>query len=291
METYTRTDLACEAPETAEGHGVYRRAYQDGDIRIEEMRVTAGEGERMSGRAPGRYVTLHCERIWEMEPKTLHNAALATARVLESFLCEWHANTAHSRVLIAGLGNRFITPDSVGPRTADQITVTNHAAGNALFLRLGCRRVCALAPGVLGQTGLEAAALIAEAARAAESELIVAVDALAARSPARLGATIQISDAGIQPGSGIGNRRAAVTKETMGIPVVAVGVPTVVDSSTLIQDALTQAGIREVDDALEAVLRDGQSYIVSPRESDLIAASAASLLSEALNRTLNPTLL
>lgn len=193
---------------------------------------------------------------------------------------------------MAGLGNRFITPDSIGPRTADLVTVTNHARGEAhLFSLLGCARVSAFSPGVLGQTGFEAASLITEAAKAADADAILAVDALAARSTARLAATIQISDTGIRPGSGIGNCRTAITREKVGIPVIALGVPTVVDSATLVWDALEQAGIRDPSRELRQVLDNDRSFIVSPKESDVIADTVAELLSGAINRALTPILL
>ncbi len=294
MHNYTRTDLACESPIPEEGRGISLTEYSRGGIRVEEMQVQAGEGERSTGRAAGRYVTLHCGKIWEMDKDALAHTAEAAAEILLSFLTDIIGAPpgAETGIFVAGLGNRFITADSIGPRTADLVTVTNHASGEeSLLSRLGCSRVSALAPGVLGQTGLEAARLIAEAASAARADAIIAVDALAARSTERLGTTVQISDTGIRPGSGIGNHRAAITKATMGIPVIALGVPTVVDSATLVWDALSNAGMEEADDSLTRVLENGRSYIVSPRESDLIAASVAELLGGALNRVLTPALL
>ena len=156
------------------------------------------------------------------------------------------------------------------------MTVTNHAREEEHLLSLlDCVRVSAFSPGVLGQTGFEAATLIAEAARSAGADAIVAIDALAARSTARLGTTVQISDTGIRPGSGIGNCRIPITREKMGIPVIALGVPTVVDSATLVWDALGRAGIDHPSGELRQVLNNDRSFIVSPKESDVIAASVA----------------
>ena len=143
----------------------------------------------------------------------------------------------------------------------------------------------------MGQTGFEAAALIAEASKTAGADAIVAVDALAARSTSRLGTTVQISDTGIRPGSGLGSCRTPITREEMGIPVIALGVPTVVDSATLVWDALEQAGIDHPSEDLRQVLHNGHSFIVSPKESDVIADSVAELLSGAINRALTPLLL
>ena len=294
MQNLSRTDLACESPIPADGRGISHREYEKNGIRIEEMHVIGADGEKHTGRPAGRYVTLHCGNIGEMDRETRECASETAAEILHSFCKDalGKAISAESGILVAGLGNRFITADSIGPRTVDQVTVTNHASGEkSLLTRLGCSRVSALAPGVLGQTGLEAARLIAEAAHAAHADAVIAVDALAARSTKRLGTTVQISDTGIRPGSGIGNHRAAITKESMGIPVIAVGIPTVVDSATLVWDALASAGIENTDADLERVLDEGRAFIVSPRESDLIAAAAAELLGDALNRVLTPALL
>ena len=294
MHTCTRTDLACESPIPEKGKGISHREYTRGSIRIEEMHILDADGEKSTGRSTGRYVTLHCGKIWEMDRDALGITADAAAEILLSFLSDilGGAPDTESSILVAGLGNRFITADSIGPRTADLVTVTNHASGEkSLLAKLGCCRVSALAPGVLGQTGLEAARLVGEAAKAASADAVIAVDALAARSTQRLGTTVQISDTGIRPGSGIGNHRAAITADSMGIPVIALGVPTVVDSATLVWDALAEAGLEEEDGALSRVLENGRSFIVSPRESDLIADAVAELLGGTLNRVLTPALL
>jgi len=290
MKNYRRTDLACESDAAANGAV---RQYELYGIRVEELEVAPGAPESSGTSGPGRYATIHCGRIWEMDRRETGRAARAAERVLRDFLTHALGRPADvsTGVLVAGLGNRFITPDSVGPRTADRITVTNHAAGEGTLLAvLGCPRVCALAPGVLGQTGMEAAALIEEAAGAVGADVIVAVDALAARSSERLASTVQISDAGIRPGSGIGNCRAAITRETMGVPVIALGVPTVVDSSTLVWDVLEEAGITEPDERLTRILEDGRRFIVSPRDSDRIAEAVSALLGQAINHALTPAL-
>ena len=294
MQNLSRTDLACESPLPWNGRGISHRTYTKNGICIEEMHVTGTDGEKHTGRPAGRYVTVHCGHIGEMDRETMERTAETAAEILHSFFRDalGKSPSTESSILVAGLGNRFITADSIGPRTVDQVTVTNHASGEkSLLSRLGCSRVSALAPGVLGQTGLEAARLIAEAAQAAQAHAVIAVDALAARSTKRLGTTVQISDTGIRPGSGIGNHRAAITKDSLGIPVIALGIPTVVDSATLVWDALAGAGIENTDADLERVLEKGRDFIVSPRESDQIAAAAAELLGGALNRVLTPALL
>ena len=289
-----RTDLACESVPSPGRDGTHFHAYSRHGISVEEMQILPGKEEEESGRSAGQYATLHCGKIWLLDREGSLRVQRVTADLLRRFLKQSLGRTPNkdTGILVAGLGNRFITADSIGPRTADLVTVTNHAREEKhLFSLLDCARVSAFSPGVLGQTGLEAAHLITEAAKAAEADAIVAVDALAARSTARLAATIQISDTGIRPGSGIGNCRIAITEEEMGIPVIALGVPTVVDSATLVWDALEQAGIDDPSEELRRVLDNGRSFIVSPKESDVIAASVAELLSGAINRALTPILM
>ncbi len=289
-----RTDLACESTPARGGEGIHVREYKKHGIPVEEMQIHPGAGEKESGRSAGRYATLHCGKIWLFDRGEMSRAARAAAELLRLFLQNalGHTPDKNTGILVAGLGNRFITPDSIGPRTADLVTVTNHARNEGHLLSLlGCVRVSAFSPGVLGQTGFEAASLITEASRAAQADAIIAVDALAARSTSRLAATVQISDTGIRPGSGIGNCRTAITKKEMGIPVIALGVPTVVDSATLVWDALERAGIEDPSEELCRVLDNDRNFIVSPKESDVIAASVAELLSGAINRALTPILL
>lgn len=290
MSLFSRTDLACELPKNASDKGILHREYERNGFRIEETEQLPENGNPCRER----YTALHMGRIWEADRQTFTQASKTAAAILLSYLSSAESNLSSEDgcVLVAGLGNRFITADSVGPRTADLVTVTNHAVTEGtLPALLGCRRVCALAPGVLGQTGLEAAQLIADAVQSSGAEAVIAVDALAARSTERLGTTLQISSAGIRPGSGIGNHRAALTRETLGVPVIAMGVPTVVDCATLLEDAMHRAHIRTPDEHWENALRQGREFIVSPRETDLIVSSAAELLADTLNRTLNPLLI
>ena len=153
-----------------------------------------------------------------------------------------------------------------------------------LFLKIGCAHLCAVHPGVMGQTGIEAAAMIKGAADYVKPDLVIAIDALAARSTKRLCATIQLSDTGIEPGSGIGNRRSAVNQETIGYPVMALGVPTVVDCATLVFDSLSRAGIKNLEGELYDSLNEGRDFFVSLRDSDIIAEEISKILATAINR-------
>jgi spore protease len=191
-------------------------------------------------------------------------------------------------VLVVGLGNREITSDAIGPKTADKLTVTRHIkyADEDVWNELDMCEVSALSPGVLGQTGIETVELVRGAVENVRPQLVLAVDALAARSSSRLAATVQLCDSGIAPGSGVGNERGAICLETVGAPVVALGVPTVVDSSTLVYDALAQAGIEQVDERLREILENGRRFYVSPKEADVIAERTAAIIAHAINRAL-----
>lgn len=191
-------------------------------------------------------------------------------------------------VLVAGLGNRAITPDAIGPLTAEKILATRHIQGEiARVAGLGdLRPVAVVSPGVLGCTGIEAVELIKALVQKVKPAAVIAVDALAARSPARLGCTVQLSSGGISPGSGVGNARPRINTETLGVPVVSMGIPTVVDAATLAADLLG----REDAAALAAVEPRGAAMMVTPREIDLIISRGARLLAMGINLTLNPSL-
>ena len=188
-------------------------------------------------------------------------------------------------VLICGLGNRSITADALGPAVADALVITRHVKlrEKKLFDSLFSLEVASFAPGVLAQTGIETEELVRGAVERARPDLVVAIDALAARSAERLMTTVQLCDTGIAPGSGMGNRNGALDRKTLGVPVVAIGVPTVVTSSTLIRDALELGGIDGISDALERVLENGRSFFVSPKESDLAIRELSAIIARALN--------
>ncbi len=280
---YSRSDLACERrrvesdSENAEQSDRICRGFH-----ISEL-VISGDGDYPSGR----YVTVNTGKIWMEGDDRIEDCIQVLADELSTFVENHTRGKSPSElcIMIAGLGNRFITADSLGPLTVDKLTVTKHVMGNGgIFDSLGCAGLCAVQPGVLGQTGIEAAEIIAGAVRAADPDVVIAVDALAARSMERLATTVQLSDGGICPGSGIGNKRVAINKESIGCPVIAVGVPTVVDSSTLVWDALEKAGIGEVDPSLHQVLENGKSFFVSPKESDIITEEISSLLADTICR-------
>lgn len=287
MKGYTiHTDLACEAEATHDGgkNGTeYAEKNADG-FRIAKLKVCNAIGEKTTGKKRGTYVTVFTDLICDIESERFDALTALIAEELDA-LSDEVLGKKPTCVLVAGLGNREITADSIGPKTVDRLTVTRHIEqhNKRLFDSFCKVPLCAVAPGVLGQTGIETAEMIRGVCDRASPDLVIAIDALAARSTARLGATVQISDSGIFPGSGIGNRRSEISHDTLGIPVIAVGVPTVVNSATLVYDALQSAGYEKIDDRIERVLREGESFFVSPRQSDRITDSVSDLLSGAID--------
>lgn len=273
-----RTDLACEA-------GRARTESRSRTIQIGTAPVTVTRSLEADG---GRFVTVSCGKLTDRE-EDLGPLAGLIAQEMTALSAQMlgHAPDARLRVLVAGLGNDQITPDAIGPGTVARLSVTRHlkVCRAELYHALDCCELSALVPGVLGRTGLEAAELVRQAALCVDAQLVVAIDALAARSCHRLAATIQLSDRGISPGAGIGNMRTALDRETVGCPVLAVGVPTVVDSATLVLDALERAGLSydTHDPALLQVLETGRSFVVSPSDCDRVVQLTCRLLARALD--------
>ena len=288
MENFSRSDLACEAG-TGQFRGlagVHYREEREGECRIERMRILTEDCARQLGKSQGCYVTLHCRPLWKLDGEERERTAAVLARELGR-LCLPHSGIHEGfGVLVVGLGNAEITADAVGPKTVHRLTVTRHLHeyDRRIFRLLGRCQLSAFSPGVLGQTGMEAVDLIRGAVNAVHPDVVLAIDALAARATARLAATVQLSDTGISPGSGIGNRRRAINRESVGAPVISLGIPTVVDSATLICDALGKAGIHQMDDNLRRVLENNRRFFVSPKESDLITAQTAALLADAIEQ-------
>ena len=188
-------------------------------------------------------------------------------------------------ILAAGLGNRAVTPDALGPLSAEKILATRYIKGElAKVTGLGeLRPVAVISPGVLGCTGMEAFEVLKAVVNEIHPAVVVAVDALAARDPGRLGCTVQISSAGISPGAGVGNSRPRIDESTLGVPVVSMGIPTVVDAATLAGDLIG-------DYPREKISPRGASMMVTPREIDLIIMRGARLLAMSINRAANPKL-
>ena len=276
------SDLALE---NAEGSTDISEESRDGCI-IYRLAIRGASDERKYGKPRGQYVTVSCGPTWEMEDDEIEGVS----RVLAAELRRMTRDVCHRPldadfgVLVAGLGNDEITADAIGPGAVRRLEVTRHLRTYLpdTYGKLGVCAISALSPGVLGQTGIETVELIRGAVENAKPDLVIAIDALAARSVERLASTIQLADIGIDPGSGVGNHRKAICRDTVGVPVIALGVPTVVDSATLVYDALAMAGIESVDRQLHEVLKKGREFFVSPKQSDMIVKKVSALLARAI---------
>lgn len=287
MKEFTvHTDLACESEVThdkSKSGTDYEEATVNG-FKVARLYVKNARGEELTGKKCGNYTTIFSEMINKIDGDRFGSLTKAISDEIGAMIFKALGKSA-SCVLVAGLGNREITADNIGPKTVDRLTVTRHIEqyDKKLFDSFCSVPLCAIATGVLGQTGIESAEMIRGICDRARPDLVIAIDALAARSTERLGATVQISDSGIFPGSGIGNRRSEISRESLGIPVIAVGVPTVVNSATLVYDALISAGYKELDDKIMQVLHSGESFFVSPRQSDMISDKVSELLASAID--------
>lgn len=231
-----RTDLAIEAKrlwdknpgEKTELPGVRARQSGHYGIAMEIVEILNEEGARELHKPIGTYVTVDLTSFFRREKNAFYRTAEALARVLHSMLPEG------KNVLVVGLGNEEVTPDTVGPRTLDHLIVTRHLQSSDIALFRGFGGVSAIEPGVLGQTGIESANIVKGILEEVKPNCVIVVDALASCDPQRLCMSVQISDTGLVPGSGVGNHRMAFSKESFGVPVIAIGVPTVVDGDTFL---------------------------------------------------------
>ncbi len=267
-----RTDLAIELDEELSGAlGVEKSASSDGDINVTRIRITSHEGEKAMRRRKGSYVTVEFPQLYKITNYSgLKNALI---KELKDLLPE-----GPDRVLVVGLGNTDITPDAVGPLTAGKILATRHISGqfaDGIGLK-GLKSVSVLSPGVLGQTGIESVELIKGAVQAVKPAAVIIIDSLASRSTERLFRTVQLSDAGISPGSGVKNSRREINSETLGVPVIAMGVPTVMDAEAL---AYELTG-RETEKS--------SGMFVTPKEVDMLCGRISDILAAALNVFLQP---
>lgn len=269
METARKIDLALEAKELAEGSaeettrlsGVKAREDTVFGFPLTRVEILDRAGEEALGKPRGTYLTLDLPEL-PREREEILRAARAVAATLESL----PTLPTQGPVLVAGLGNRQVTPDAIGPRTTEFLLVTRHLVETLPQEFSSFRPVSSLAAGVTGATGMESGELIGAVVKTLKPACLIAVDALAARRQERVCRTVQVADTGIVPGSGVGNARMALDQETLGIPVIAVGVPTVVDAATLCLDLLDQAGKQDFDPT--PFRREGAEWFVTPRNID-----------------------
>ncbi len=288
-----RTDLAVEAHalwqenagEAGALPGVRVREDQREGFPVTRAEILDAQGAAALGKPVGRYTTVDLTGLVRRESGAFSRAVQALAGELSSLL---KGLSPAAPVLVAGLGNRAVTPDAVGPRAADQTLVTRHLVEQLPGQFGALRPVSAVAAGVLGTTGLESGELIRAVVRQTRPACVIAVDALAARSLERVCRTVQLSDTGIVPGSGVGNARAALNEQTLGVPVYAVGAPTVVDGATLAADLLSGAGLGEME---PESLRGGETGLfVTPRDIDERVADLSRVIGYGLTLALQPGL-
>ena len=281
-----RTDLAVEAHEARYGDalcdGVTKNFSNICGFEVTELNISEKAAAEL-GKPKGTYLSAEFGRLWQDSDEAAERAARLICALISRL-----APSGDGCVLVAGLGNERITPDAVGPKSVKMLTVTRHVKrlDPGLYSRLGFGECAAIIPGVLGDTGIESADIIRGAAEAVRPRCIIAIDALSSRRMARMATTVQVSAAGIAPGSGVNNRRAAISQETMGCPVISVGFPTVVDAVTLTLDMLEEAGIEDekLDAAAELLSESGRrSLFVAPKDCDMITECLANVASKAVN--------
>lgn len=310
-----RTDLAIEAHQMLVGEvrreipGVTVETESIGEIKVSRVEITSPEAEAQLGKKQGKYITLEAPGLRQ---KNTELQELVSQQFTKELL-RMVDLSEDTTVLVVGLGNWNVTPDALGPRVVKDLLVTRHILTlQPETLGEGFRPVCAIAPGVLGITGVETGEIVQGLVEKVKPDLLIAIDALAARSLSRLHTTIQIADSGITPGSGVGNKRLSISQETIGIPVLAVGVPTVVDAVTIADDLTThlleaimqEAGpdspvykvvqsIAEGDRraVMSEVLEPyGGRLMVTPKEIDTLVEDVARLLAGGINAALHPAI-
>lgn len=284
MEYECRTDLALEASEDLKTSGqpedgiVVDEKYQKkNDIRITSVKITNEAAERAVGKPKGTYITLESQALLYEDENYHREISKELAGQIKKLLPR---KRRHS-VLVVGLGNKNITPDALGPLVADNLCINRHLGENG-------HCISAIVPGVMAQTGMETAEIVRGIVSETEPTAVIAIDALAARSTKRLNATIQVADTGIHPGSGVGNHRHGLTKKSLGVPVLAIGVPTVVDAATIVGDAVGQM-FQEMEEGEKRKLIYSflderlQNLFVTPKDIDETVKRISYTISEAIN--------
>lgn len=289
-----RSDLAPELYRDLLGNndslpGIEYKKDTRGPLTVETVHIKTVEGETLAGRPRGEYVTVGTGKLWLDDTALFRDKVLRFRNLLRPYLGQ-----GKGCVMIAGLGNRRITADAIGPIATEHLLVTRHLAREKprIIEHLGLCETCSVTPGVLGETGIESADLLQGAVACVRPRMVVVIDALAAREVERLVTTVQLGTAGICPGSGIGNDRRELSEKTLGVPVLSVGVPTVVDGATLAADAVRRfAGVEQnADEVRKAWRSSGLNFFVTPKETDEICRVMGAFLAYGINLALNPHL-
>ena len=275
--THIRTDLAMEARESlthtpyeTEGIKVEEYSNKTTHIKTTKVHILTENAAASIGKPKGTYITLESSKMNEDDEGHHSEISQALAECLKSF-CKGHQNYQHpTSILVVGLGNRNVTPDCLGPNVVDQLFISRHLFkefGQSAFEEPTSYLISGIVPGVMAQTGMESLEIIQGIVSVTKPDLCLVIDALAARSVKRLNRTIQISDTGIHPGSGVGNHRNAICQKTVGIPVLSLGIPTVVDAATIVSDNLSDVSGEDID-VSALLLPSLHSMFVTPNDID-----------------------
>lgn len=236
MNRYARTDLALELREDIEdeqplnGVKIYTKVSDDSDIRETIIKVTDKKGEKTLGKPIGTYITLESDMLRRSD-EGIHEPFV---HVLHRHLKKMIGSA--QKILVIGLGNRAVTPDALGPYVVDNLYITRHLLTEGIVHNV--RELSAISPGVMAQTGIETQLILKSLCQEIDPDVVIAVDALAAREPSRLNSTIQICDTGISPGAGVGNNRGQINQDTLGVKVIAIGVPTVISVPSIVNQSI-----------------------------------------------------
>ncbi len=312
MNYEIHTDLAVEATavenlETS-GHlsGIKLESYKEDYVNVTKVQILNKKGEEAVGKPKGNYITLEVPEL----RNNIQDAFLETERILTQELKNLLSLKKEHTVMVVGLGNRFVTPDALGPKVVDKLLVTRHLYGVLPEeVTENMNSLCAISPGVLGITGIETGEIINSIKEAVKPDVIIAIDALASRKTSRISTTFQIADTGIVPGSGIGNKRKGLTEETLGVPVIAIGVPTVIDAVAVANDAIellieaikmnTKKGSplfnavnafdneNRYDLISEVLYPSSGDLIVTPKEVDSIIDEVSKIIAQSINEAVN----
>lgn len=291
-----RTDLAIERMEMIDEAGGFRE-NEEGTKGVKMEKTDYGEGVtstlisitdeagvQLLGKPMGKYITIETKSIIEGNEDVKNNVIKAGASELRK-LIQFHYRL---KVMVAGLGNSSVTPDSLGPETASKVRVTRHlfvmfeADGDEEMSNVSC-----IVPGVSATTGMETADIVKKAVEVTSPELLIVIDSLAARNIERMSTTIQITDTGISPGAGMGNNRTGINEETVGVKVIAIGVPVVIDATTIIRDALRE-NIKSAEQIDEYIDRFDEQLIVTSTDIDMIIKDFSDIIAAGVNKTLHP---
>lgn len=293
-----RTDLAVEVRESfprdnVEVQGVIlsKDYFNEGDIHVTTVDIRDEKGSEAMGKPQGTYITVESPLLTIEED---HEAIVD--KIIEN-LEEMSKGLKNKSILIVGLGNREVTSDSLGPKVVEEVFVTRHIKrefGDSFMEENDFGLVSAIAPGVMAQTGMEALEIIQGLVEKTKPETVIVVDALASRSLSRLCTTVQLTDTGISPGSGVGNHRKEVSEKSLGVPVIAIGVPTVVDAKTIISDhlenVLSKQGYNETEIGYfmnEVLNEEMEDVFVTPKNIDESVALISRDLAKVLNRLIH----